>query len=121
MHDISSTIKRLELSLLTPEVRSSPEALDKLLTDDFVEYGASGNKYTKADILERLPLSTEKVAYEVGDFSVEMPSEDIAIATFTTVRTTEGKDPVISRRSSHWRKTKKGWQMFFHEATPIKF
>jgi len=119
MNDITNTIKELELSLLKPEVRSSKEALDMLLADDFVEFGTSGNKYTKTDILERLPNTLERVEYVVSDFSVEMPSEDIAIATFKTERTTDGKDKVISQRSSHWRKRGSGWQMFLHEATPI--
>lgn len=119
MNDIINTIKELEFSLLEPEIRSSREALDKLLADDFVEFGTSGNKYTKSDILERLPSTLEKVEYKVSDFSVEMLSEDIAIATFKTERIIDGKDIVISQRSSHWRKTDVGWQMFFHEATPI--
>ncbi len=119
MNDITNTIKELELSLLKPEIRSSKEALDRLLADDFIEFGTSGNKYTKADILERLPNTLEKVEYLMSDFSVEMSSEDVAVVTFKTDRTTNGKDRVISQRSSHWRKTDKGWQMFFHEATPI--
>ena len=119
MNYVTNIIKELELSLLKPEVRSSKEALDKLLADDFTEFGTSGNKYTKADILERLPNTLERVEYTVSDFSVETPSEDVAIATFKTERTTDGKDRVISQRSSHWRKIDSGWQMFFHEATPI--
>lgn len=119
MDDIINKIKELELSLLKPEVRSSKEALDKLLTDDFVEFGTSGKKYTKADILERLPRSIDKIDYIVSDFSVEVPSENMAIATFKTEKTVNGKDRVISQRSSHWRKTDGVWQIFFHEATPI--
>lgn len=119
MNDIIDTIKELEFSLLKPEVRSSKAALGRLLTDDFVEFGTSGKKYTKADILERLPNTLENVEYRVSDFSVETPSANTAIAMFKTERTTDGKDKVISQRSSHWRKTEKGWQMFFHEATPI--
>lgn len=120
MNDITQTIYDLELSLLKPEVRSSKEALDKLLADDFIEFGSSGNKYTKQDILERLPNTTEKVEYVVSDFKVDTPSEEIAIATFKTERTTDGKDKVFSLRSSHWRKVDGGWQMFFHRGTKIQ-
>lgn len=119
MNNIADIIKELELSLLKPEIRSSKEALNKLLADDFLEFGTSGNTYTKTDILERLPNTIERVKYVVNDFSVEIPSEDTAIATFKTERTIDGKDTVVSQRSSHWRKTHTGWQMFFHEATPI--
>ncbi|MBP6883974.1 MAG: DUF4440 domain-containing protein [Candidatus Pacebacteria bacterium] len=120
MNDITNTIKELELSLLKPEIRSSREALDKLLADDFIEFGSSGNKYTKQDILKRLPSTLERVEYLVSDFNVDTPSENIAIATFKTERTTDGKDKVISLRSSHWRKTDGSWQMFFHQGTPIQ-
>lgn len=119
MNDIVNIIKELELSLLKPEIRSSKEALDKLLADDFIEFGTSGNKYTKADILERLPNTLQKVEYMMSDFSVEMTSEDVVIAIFKTERTIDGKDRVVSQRKSHWRKTDSGWQMFLHEATPI--
>jgi hypothetical protein len=119
MNNIASIIKELELSLLNPEIRSSKGTLDKLLADDFVEFGTSGKKYTKADILERLPNTPERVEYKMSDFTVNTPSENIAIATFKTERTTDEKDKVISQRSSHWRKTDKGWQIFFHEANQI--
>lgn len=119
MNDTSNTIKELEFSLLKPEVRSSKEELNRLLADDFVEFGTSGNKYTKADILERLPNTNEKVEYVVSDFFVEILSDNVAVATFKTEKTTDGKQKVVSQRSSHWRKTDSGWQMFLHEATPI--
>lgn len=118
MENIINTIKDLELSLLKPEVRSSREALDELLTEDFIEFGSSGEKYTKADILERLPKTIVKVEYKVSDFEVVNPSNDIAIATYKTEKIIDGKDKVVSKRCSHWRKTDNGWQMFFHEATP---
>lgn len=119
INDITKTIYELELSLLKSEVRSSREALNKLFADDFIEFGSSDNKYTKQDILERLPNTLEKIEYAVSDFAVDAPSDNIAIATFKTERTTDGKDKVISLRSSHWRKSDGQWQMFFHQATLI--
>lgn len=119
MNDITKTIYELELSLLKSEVRSSREALNKLIADDFIEFGSSDNKYTKQNILERLPNTLEKIEYTVSDFTVDTPSDNIAIATFKTERTADGKDKVISLRSSHWRKSDGQWQIFFHQATPI--
>ena len=119
MNELTKTIYELELSLLKPEVRSNRVALDRLLADDFIEFGSSGNKYTKRDILERVPNTQEKIEYEVSDFTVDSPSDNIAIATFKTEKTTEGKDKVVAERSSHWRNTNKGWQMFLHQAKPM--
>lgn len=120
MTDIHNIIKELEYSLLTPEVRGSREMLDVLLADDFIEFGSSGNRYTKADILERLPSTVNHPVYKVTDFAVQTPSEDVAIATFTTEKIVEGEAAVISKRTSHWRKTEHGWQMFFHEGVRIE-
>lgn len=119
MKTTSDTIKELELSLLQPEVRSSRETLDRLLADDFFEIGSSGNTYTKLDILERLPNTTESYKYAVTDFTVEISSENIATTTFKTVRTRNGKDKVVSERISRWRNTNGNWQIFFHEAKRI--
>ncbi len=119
MEDIANTIKNLEFSLLKPEVRSSREALDKLIAYDFVELGTSGNKYTKVDILERLPSNLDKVEYIVKDFVVEIQSENLAIAKYKTERIINDGTVVVSKRNSHWRKNDSGWQMFLHEATKI--
>jgi len=38
-------VKQLELNLLKPNIRTSPENLSKLLTDDFFEFGSSGDEW----------------------------------------------------------------------------
>jgi hypothetical protein len=119
MNSIAATIKELELSLLKPEVRSSKEALDKLLAEDFIEIGTSGATYTKQDILERLPNNTDSVDYTVTDFTVEIPDENTAITTFKTIRVTNDTDIIISQRSSHWRNTDGHWKIFSHNAIKI--
>jgi hypothetical protein len=45
----------LERALLTREVRSSAAALDALLDPEFTETGASGRRWTRAEILAELP------------------------------------------------------------------
>ena len=44
-----------ERALLTREVRSSAAALDELLDPEFTETGASGRRWTRAEILAALP------------------------------------------------------------------
>ncbi len=95
MNNIIDTIKELELSLLKPETRSSRESLDRLIADDFIEFGTSGNKYIKADILERLPNTLEKIEYILSDFFLEIFSENNVIAIYKTERTIDGKDKVV--------------------------
>jgi hypothetical protein len=48
---IEDEIRALEQSLLTPTVRSSAEELDRVLSDDFLEFGSSGRAYTKEQVI----------------------------------------------------------------------
>ncbi|MDO8495290.1 MAG: DUF4440 domain-containing protein [bacterium] len=120
MDDLNKTFYELEMSLLEPEVRSSRERLDKLLTDDFMEFGSSGSLYKKADTLENLSTSTDKVVFIVSDFQARELSENFVLTTFKTERTINDTDKVTSLRSSIWKKTNDNWQMFFHQGTPVK-
>ena len=51
-------LKKLEIELHQPSVRTNVKRLDDLLHDSFAEIGRSGRTYSKADILAELPLMT---------------------------------------------------------------
>ncbi|MEN9338596.1 MAG: hypothetical protein RI945_321 [Candidatus Parcubacteria bacterium] len=120
MNELYNTIHELENSLLKPEVRSSFEQLNNLLADDFREFGSSGLVYSKKDILERLPLNTDKVVYVVSDFEIKNLSNEVVMVNFKTERVINDKEKVISLRTSLWRKENDVWRIFFHQGTPIK-
>lgn len=46
---LSVHIRELEKKLLSPEIRRTPLEIDKLLADDFFEFGSSGNVWYKKD------------------------------------------------------------------------
>ena len=119
MDELTKKIYDLELSLLNPEIRSSTEKLEKLLADDFMEFGSSGLVYFKPDALQNLTTSTNKVVFVVSDFKTKELSENFVLTTFKTERTVNDTDVVVSLRSSIWKKTNDNWQMFFHQGTPI--
>ncbi len=50
--EVVAELKRLEETLLRPEIRRSGEKMSALLADDFMEYGRSGRIYDEAAILE---------------------------------------------------------------------
>lgn len=120
MNEITQQFYDLETTLLKPEVRSSSEELDKLLADDFMEFGSSGSVYRKPNTLANLTANTDKVVYEVGDFEAKELSENFVLTTFKTKRTINDIDVVVSLRSSIWKKTNGNWQIFFHQGTPTK-
>jgi hypothetical protein len=47
---LQDEILQLEEQLVAPAVRASADALDRLVSDEFVEFGSSGRVYTKHDV-----------------------------------------------------------------------
>jgi hypothetical protein len=115
---LSEQIRDLEIKLLDPEIRASPEALAKLLADDFVEFGSSGRIYDKQQIVRAL-RSDAGYRYTLDAFQVRRLGPGVALATYQTTRV--GPDalaPQNALRSSIWRRQEGRWQMTFHQGTP---
>lgn len=102
-------IRGVEQQLLTAEVRGSAEALDRLVSDQFVEFGNSGRIYSKADVIAQM-LGAPNVQVDVSDFQVLALAEDVALATYRTPR---------SLRSSVWRREGTQWRCVFHQGTSL--
>jgi hypothetical protein len=104
----------LEVSTLEPPGRYSRETLERLLTDDFCEHGASGAIYDRAAIIDMLmqEAASDRAPINASDFAVDQPAPDIALVHYRTDRA--GR---VCLRSSHWRREASGWRMFFHHAT----
>lgn len=106
---LQDEIRELEEQLVTPAVRSSADTLDRLVSDEFVEFGSSGRVYTKHDVIAQM-LAAPSLSVAVADFRVLALSPDVALATYRT----RG-----SLRSSVWRREGKDWRIVFHQGTPI--
>ncbi len=119
MENLKEVIYKLETDLLKPEIRSSKEELDKLISNDFIEYGSSGLVYDKNKILERLPNS-DSPTYILYDFDFVILSEGTIQTRFKTDKIEIDGTKTSSLRSSIWRKTNDKWQILFHQGTLIK-
>jgi len=106
---ILDEIRGVEQQLLMPEVRASADALDQLISDQFVEFGNSGRVYNKADVMAQL-LAAPNAKVDVSDFQVLALSEDVALATYRTP---------ASLRSSVWRREGGRWRCVFHQGTAV--
>ncbi|WP_128431164.1 DUF4440 domain-containing protein [Streptomyces cyaneus] len=105
-----------ELRLLRPEVRSSPELLEKLLHPEFREFGASGRYWDRTSIIESLLAGVAPGPRPVVVSRMEgvQLAPDVVHLTFDT----ENNGRRV-HRSSLWRRTDDGWQMYFHQGTPF--
>jgi len=106
---LEDEIRELEERLVTPAVRASADALDRLVSDQFVEFGSSGRVYAKHDVIAQM-LAQPSVTVSVTDFHVLALSPDVALATYRTGR---------SLRSSVWRREGGHWRIVFHQGTTV--
>ena len=107
-----------EKMLLKQPTRSDTAVLQRLLADDFLEFGASGMAFGKKEVLERLPQETSDTQITGYDFKVTMISETVGLVTFKASKLENGQTR-LSLRSSLWAKRDGNWQMVFHQGTVL--
>ncbi len=111
--------RELEEQLLRPETRRSEDTIERLLADDFIEFGASGRVWDKAATIAG--LKHERPAdLRLLDFKALHLAATIVHVTYRVVRHGPAQgEQVHSLRSSVWRERDGGWQMVFHQGTPM--
>jgi hypothetical protein len=134
LNSIEHELRKLEESLLRPEVRRDSVACARLLADDFSEFGSSGTIFTKSQILQALEkeaLKTEALNTEppthfsIDDFRVRIVAPDAALVTYRATRRSETErspsaSSSVSLRSSRWVLRDSRWQILFHQGTKIE-
>lgn len=110
------SIIQLEKLLLDSSVRKNPVELDRLLAEDFIEFGTSGKVYNKMNIIELLPKE-DSATIEAFDFRAIALSSEFVQLTFKTNRQNKDGSITSSLRCSIWKKNGNQWQMFFHQGT----
>ena len=119
-HSLEEQLKHLEEEMLQPHVRSSPEAMEKYLADEFIEFGSSGRITNKQQTLEALGREQEN-RFTLSDFRATSLAPDVALATFRISRfTPHNGQTAISVRCSIWKKIDRRWQLVFHQGTPAE-
>lgn len=113
-------IRGLEEELFEPAVRASQQALDRLLANDFVEFGRSGGVHDKAEVIRSLAGDhSERLDMPAArDFVLRSLADDVVLLTYLSFRVANGREVRHTLRSSVWRFIDGRWQMVFHQGTP---
>ncbi|MDX1699925.1 MAG: DUF4440 domain-containing protein [Melioribacteraceae bacterium] len=106
-------IRELEEHLLQPDIRSSKDKLDELLSNEFLEFTSSGNVKNKQDCLDGLQTFQK----ELYDFSIKQLSDELLLSTYRLNYVAINQH---SLRSSIWKYSDDRWQMLFHQGTPTE-
>ena len=114
----SEQLRQLETELLQTDTRHSPDRLATLLADEFLEYGATGKRYNKAETIKALVGSQTKEKITLKHFTARRLAKNLALVTYQSEKHNIGGDSHHALRSSIWRQTRNGWRILFHQATP---
>ena len=111
------TVIDLELRLLRPEVRAQPGAAEALLHPGFSEFGASGRRWGRTEMLAALAAEQaggEEPAITATEMTGTRLADDVIHLTYLSQRA--GRRAL---RSSIWLRTPDGWRVYFHQGTLI--
>ena len=94
--------------------------IENQMCDEFWEVGASGNVYTKQDVIEILLELYNTPDYqdiwEIKDFKLTKIALDNYLPTFSLIQ-----DKIrVTRRSTLWRKVSGDWNILYHQGTTIE-
>ncbi|GIL39003.1 DUF4440 domain-containing protein [Roseiterribacter gracilis] len=111
-------LRTLEERLLTQPVRASHHELTTLLAPEFVEIGASGVRHSRDFILDTLPV--EPAAQRtLSDFEHRTLAPGLVQVFYRTRWHRAGEPDRHALRTSIWERRYDGWQMLYHQGTPI--
>src|ERR1700677_359481 len=83
-------LEHLEESLWRGETRFDYKFMDKIVAQDFFEFGRSGRVYERADILD-LNRQTIDAVLPLPDLRIRLLNEDTAQVTYTSAVKYEGR------------------------------
>ena len=113
----NTDFQHLEEQLFAQEVRANATALLALLADDFVEFGASGEVWTRAEVIAGLQNEAHVPRF-LTDFVARRLASNVVLVTYRCyVQLPMPADTRVSLRSSTWRLNNGRWQMLFHQGT----
>lgn len=107
-------LQKLEESLWRSETRFDREYMHRILAEDFFEFGRSGRKWSRDEVLE---YHEEEIKAELTDMGVHFIDEKVALVTY--ISKTQYEELEISNRSSLWSKIDGEWKLRFHQGTAV--
>ena len=108
-------LEQLEEGLWRSGTRFDREWMEHILAPGFFEFGRSGRVYSREDTLA---MASRSIDARLDGLDARLLSADLAQVTYTTVETYAGEEQAANR-SSLWSRTEGGWQLLFHQATPV--
>lgn len=111
-----AVLAELERSLWTSETRFDSAEMEVILADDFHEFGRSGRRYAKGDML-LAENDAKEITAVLHDLAIKDIAETAALITYISEEQL-GTRSVWSNRASLWISDMDRWKLHFHQGTP---
>ena len=109
-------LRRLEPIFHTAAFGTTLSDFDERMAADYWEVGASGHRYSRDFILHHLranpPVDAEAAGWTTCDHAVRQLAADAYLFTYTLHQGLR-----VTRRTTIWRSTAKGWRILYHQGT----
>ena len=79
MENKLNIIIEMELKLLDKNIRNNKNELKKYISEEFIEYGATGRIYTYNDAIKYLPIEEKQIEYKIKKMDSKILSENIIL------------------------------------------
>ena len=107
---VTDQLIELERQMWQDATRGDRGWMAEHLTDSFIEFGWSGARHTRQDILDQ---HIGPIAARIDGFSVRPLGRDAALVTYRS-----NQDRGAGHRASVWIRMLGRWRMDFHQGTP---
>lgn len=100
------------------EFGSTRKDFENMTTDEFWEVGASGRRYSREFVLNRLASripQDDEATWETRDFHCLQIAPDNFLLTYTLLQGAR-----VTRRSTIWRRAAPGWKIVYHQGTIVE-
>lgn len=117
LQSVLEELRRREPIFHRPEFGTTRADYERMTTSDFWEIGASGNRYSRAhiiDVLEHRVPDPAEHTWITRDFHCRELGPDTYLLTYTLE---QGER--VSRRSTIWRGSGDEWLIMFHQGTLV--
>lgn len=116
---ILDELRRREPIFHHPESGTARADYANMTTSDFWEIGASGQRYSRAHVLDVLDTRRtqpgDETDWETGDFHCRELAADVYLLTYTLRRGAR-----LTRRTTIWQRSADGWKIAFHQGTVVQ-
>jgi hypothetical protein len=114
---VMAQLRQLEPLIYAANAGATRSHFEALLAPDFWEVGASGQRYEREFVLQTLASRQAQPfeqAWSTTSHEVKRLAPDLYLHTYTLTQPTR-----VSRRATLWRLMPQGWQMVYHQGTPV--